>query len=228
MNPIYKNALAEWKANPARSVYINLNDTAKLIRGVLKAKFPNTKFSVRGSKYAGGSSLRVNWMDGPTAGLVEAFINGFKGGSFDGMIDMAYSYDGWLYPDGSASLRGTGGTNGSGGSYEAWTAGPRGDGAIPVSYGGDFLFVEREVSFEAMKRVCEAYAAKYPSSEMGAAIKAGKVGVEKCDRFRDYKFFGNPQNYRDEIGDGSQYGGDCVLRAMAGRRILPSAIPVAA
>lgn len=99
-NPIYTAALAQWKANPGQAVYVSLNDKAKLMRALLKAKFPNTKFSVRGSKYAGGSSMQVAWDDGPTQALVDNVIGGFEAGAFDGMIDVKYSGVIWIYPDG--------------------------------------------------------------------------------------------------------------------------------
>jgi hypothetical protein len=67
---------------------IEETEVAKLIRKVLKAKFPGTKFSVRTSKYSGGSSIDVNYTDGPALPNVEHFINHFHGATFDGMEDL--------------------------------------------------------------------------------------------------------------------------------------------
>lgn len=47
-------------------------EDAKEIRVALKAKFPGVKFSVRSSSYSLGSSISVNWVDGPTPKQVEA------------------------------------------------------------------------------------------------------------------------------------------------------------
>lgn len=68
--------------------YISTADTAKLAREALKAAFPGTKFSVKSKSYSGGSSIRVNWVDGPTAKEVEAVAGHFHGASFDGMQDL--------------------------------------------------------------------------------------------------------------------------------------------
>lgn len=66
---------------------------AKAIRAELKAKFPKTTFRVRSSAYANGCSVKAYWTNGPTRKAVEAVINKYQGGSFDGMTDM-YTYDG--------------------------------------------------------------------------------------------------------------------------------------
>ncbi|MBV6855907.1 hypothetical protein KWH45_21075 [Xanthomonas campestris pv. mirabilis] len=56
----------------------------KNVRASLKKAFPGIKFSVR-SDY---SEVRVKWTDGPTAAAVDAVVNVFKGGSFNGMEDI--------------------------------------------------------------------------------------------------------------------------------------------
>lgn len=68
--------------------YVTAKDTAVLVRGVLAEEFPDTKFSVKTDKYAGGASLRVRWTDGPTKQEVEEFAKTFQGASFDGSTDM--------------------------------------------------------------------------------------------------------------------------------------------
>lgn len=62
-------------------------ETAKLVRSSLKEAFPGVKFSVRGREYSGGASIRVEWLDGPTAREVEQITNRFKASYFDGSID---------------------------------------------------------------------------------------------------------------------------------------------
>lgn len=66
---------------------------AKLLRQILKESFPGTKFSVRTSSYAGGSSITVCWSDGPSADQVKPLTSKLEGKYFDGMIDYAgYNY----------------------------------------------------------------------------------------------------------------------------------------
>lgn len=195
--------------------YISTTETARMIRQALKAKFPGFKFSVRSSKYAGGSSIRVSWTDGPTAALVDQVVQPFSGSAFDGMIDMKYSLKSWILPDGTVALAqspGTGGQMGSDPGYDY----PAPDGAELVSFGADFIFTERSISDEAMARAMKSYAFRYPGDELAEAIKAGEIDPARYwEKSRDYS----------GIGEGSQYGGDCVLRAYAGKRMV---IPAAA
>jgi hypothetical protein len=67
--------------------YIDTVEVAKIIRGELKTNFPGVKFSVKSDRYAGGSSIRVNWYDGPTTKEVESIVGHYHGASFDGMTD---------------------------------------------------------------------------------------------------------------------------------------------
>lgn len=64
---------------------------AKLIRHLLKAAFPAVKFSVRTSRYAGGSSIDISWQDGPSHGRVDALVSQIEGKGFDGMQDLEYT-----------------------------------------------------------------------------------------------------------------------------------------
>lgn len=66
--------------------------TAELIRQALKKEFPTTKFSVRSSTFAGGSSVDVSYTDGPRDKQVEEVTNRFKSGHFNSMEDI-YEYD---------------------------------------------------------------------------------------------------------------------------------------
>ena len=68
--------------------WIDTPEVAKIIRKELKAAYPDTKFSVRSSRYAGGSSIRVHWTDGPTDGQVKQITSKYEGATFDGMIDL--------------------------------------------------------------------------------------------------------------------------------------------
>lgn len=59
------------------------------IRKELRRSWPKVKFSVRKTDHG---SIRVTWIDGPTADMVEAVACRFKAGSFDSMQDM-YNYE---------------------------------------------------------------------------------------------------------------------------------------
>lgn len=64
--------------------------TAALLRKVLKAAFPATKFGIRTERGSMVSSVRISWTDGPTTAEVDVFAGPFEMGRFDGMTD---SYD---------------------------------------------------------------------------------------------------------------------------------------
>jgi hypothetical protein len=65
---------------------------ASNIRKELKNKFPGQKFSVRSSSFAGGNSVDVRWIDGPTTAEVEEITSKYQYGRFNGMEDI-YEYD---------------------------------------------------------------------------------------------------------------------------------------
>lgn len=64
---------------------------AKMIRAELKKTFPEVKFSVRAKGYAGGNSVDAYWTDGPRTAEVNAIIDKYQYGHFDGMDD-SYHY----------------------------------------------------------------------------------------------------------------------------------------
>ena len=92
---------------------LTTKETVSFLRKSLKVTFPGVKFSVRTDRGGISSQVRVAWEDGPTTDEVEAVTDGYAGDGFDGMIDMAYSRDSWLAPDGRAYFAGTEGTQGS-------------------------------------------------------------------------------------------------------------------
>lgn len=98
------------------TVYQSTAETAKWIRKALKEAFPSAKFSVRSSTYAGGSSIRVTWTDGPNQKAVEKIAGKFAGSYFDGMTDY------------------------KGGYVKTF------NGQQNVSFGPDFVFVERKLT----------------------------------------------------------------------------------
>jgi len=61
---------------------------AKEIKAILKAKYPTTKFSVKSENFAGGNSVDVKWIFGPTYNEVENIVKRRQYGYFDSMDDM--------------------------------------------------------------------------------------------------------------------------------------------
>lgn len=62
------------------------------IKQVLKAKWPQVKFSVKSSVYSGGDSVHISWIDGPTTEQVQPIVRFYEYGTFDGMTD-SYNMD---------------------------------------------------------------------------------------------------------------------------------------
>jgi hypothetical protein len=67
--------------------YLSCAETAKLVRAALKESFPGVKFSVRSDVYSGGASIRINYVNGPTAEQVKGVVSVFEGSYFCGMTD---------------------------------------------------------------------------------------------------------------------------------------------
>ena len=64
---------------------------AKMIRTILKEKFPTVKFSVTSQGFAGGDSVDVRYQNGPPTEQVKKEISHFQYGHFNGMEDI-YEY----------------------------------------------------------------------------------------------------------------------------------------
>lgn len=181
--------------------WIDTVDTAKLVRAMLKKTWPDTKFSVRSSQYSGGSSIDVRWMDGPQVRHVRAVVGVFAGKSFDGMIDLEYSFGAWLHPDGSASPRNSEGTITTPG-YDEPTDDPD---ALPVRFGADYVQCHRSLSPERLADVLDAYTAQY-ADEVSAAIRDGRAKVATSDYDGSGYFTG-----LTDVRVGHEWG-DAVLR----------------
>ncbi len=67
---------------------IDATDVSKMVRRQLKIDFPSITFRVTTKKYSGGSSIRVNWTDGPTTKQVEKIVGKYHGADFDAMVDL--------------------------------------------------------------------------------------------------------------------------------------------
>lgn len=100
------------------------NETAKMVRRMLKESFPGQKFSVRATWATHSPAIDIYWTDGPTTKQVEAKVNVFRCGDFDGMQDlMTYRT-----------------------SINPWTN-------EPADYACDFLSCHREYSAEAYTKL---------------------------------------------------------------------------
>jgi hypothetical protein len=127
------------------SRYIDTAEQAKLIRQALKRNFPAVTFSVRIQRYSGGSCVNVRWLDGPTSKSVAEIVNLFDGKRFDPMIDLSYSAEHYLLPDGSVQFART-----YGHSHYSDEPRPKPEGAETVHFSGS-VSTRRELSpqFEA-------------------------------------------------------------------------------
>lgn len=146
--------------------YFSCAETAKLIRVDLKKAFPGVKFSVRSSVYAGGASIDVSWTDGPSQKAVEGVAKVYAGGGFDGMIDMAYSKDAWMAPDGKVTYGSSEGTEGSMGVVAGYENPAPVAGAKKVRFSSDYVFCTKKWSVPtytaAVEKVCKDYGVEKP------------------------------------------------------------------
>lgn len=71
--------------------YIDAADVARILRLLLKRKWPATKFEVVTHKYAGGASIRVFYIDGPPYLDVKTLCCDLEGSTFDAMTDLRSS-----------------------------------------------------------------------------------------------------------------------------------------
>lgn len=138
------------------SRYVDVAETAKMIRQALKKKFPDIKFHVKSSRYAGGASIHIDYTDGPTVDWVERVTKPFAGAGFDGSIDMAYSKTSYLLADGTVVHGHSSGTEGSRGSVSAYSE-PLPAGAEEVNFGANYVFVEREYSSAFLEKAVACF-----------------------------------------------------------------------
>lgn len=168
--------------------YISTKETAKLVRGALKAKFPGVKFSVRGS----GGSLDIRWIDGPTSRQVKAVVGPFEGGGFDGMIDMEYSASAYILADGTVVEGNSSGTAGSGGSVTGYTN-EKPEGAREVHFGTKYIFEKRGYTEDFIKRAIAAFGHRWGQAEASKistyiASYDGSAHYTCKDRDTEYQF----------------------------------------
>ena len=129
--------------------YVDVTETAKLVRIALRRAFPEVKFAVLSHRYSGGTSIDVRWTDGPTEPEVRAVTGNYTGGGFDSSIDLAYSVWSWLFKDKTARPAFSAGTIGSGGSDRGYDyREPVPDDAELVRFAADYVFSQRRTSLD--------------------------------------------------------------------------------
>jgi len=86
-----KNDIRAEKNDDKLIKYVDSVVTAKIIRAILKDKFPQTKFSVRAEKYSGGSSIHISFLKGNVENKqVNETVQWLCCKGFDGMTDSTY------------------------------------------------------------------------------------------------------------------------------------------
>ena len=164
--------------------YLSCANTAKLVRAALKKAFPAVKFSVRSSVYSGGASINIGWTDGPSTKAVEQVAKVYAGGEFDGMIDMAYSKEAWLMPDGSAAFGSSPGSQGSMGVDPGFDYPAPSPEAKKVQFGADYVFCNKNYSpavyTAAAEKVCAEYGIDLPEIKMSGPFPYIENAWIKC------------------------------------------------
>ena len=141
--------------------FIPVADTAKLIRKALAKAYPSVKFSVRSKKYAGGASIYVSWMDGPTTSQVDAITSQYQSARFDGSIDYGYSVTHWLLPDGSTQIGHNPGSACTMGYDPGETNEKPHPDAIAVHFGSSYVSTSRQYSVGMVRRALDKLARKW-------------------------------------------------------------------
>ena len=114
------------------STRISSKDTAKMIRKILKQNFKGTKFSVKMNR---GSSININWIDGPTEDQVKSKVGHMHGASFDGMIDLKTYHDTIVKTEDGEKIK--------------------------IHFGNDYLFTGRNFTPEFLTKIAREQEAEY-------------------------------------------------------------------
>ena len=133
---------------------LGTTDVAKIIRKELKTKFPETKFSVRSSKYSMGSSIHIDWDNGPTEDQIKKIVMKYESKGFDGMIDLEFYYYHYMLPDGTIEKHGSEGTSRSRGVYPDWEK-DLPEGAVKVNLSSGYIFTDRTVTDDWVLKIAK-------------------------------------------------------------------------
>jgi hypothetical protein len=132
-------------------------ETAKIIRGELKKKFPGQKFSVRSDVYSMGASIDVRWENGVSLKAIEEVVKKYESSGFDGSIDLKYGKTHYLTKEGEIILGYSMGTQESAGYVPSFRE-PMPEGAREVHLGADFIFCERTITEELQDQIAREMA----------------------------------------------------------------------
>ena len=97
--------------------------------------------------------------------MVDAVVGMFKGGGFDGSIDMSYSCTAYLCEDGTVIEGNCSGTVGSGGYIQAYKN-EMPAGAREVHFGARFIFTHRNYSERFVTNAINSYKRKHPEVQI--------------------------------------------------------------
>lgn len=148
----------------AKTRYVSVAVTAKMLRDALRRAFPDVRFYVRSKRYSGGASITV-WYDGLAteypdelyrAGMphkydVDRVASAFAGSGFDGSIDLRYSIRAWVDADGEVVGHDSTGTAASAGIVAPFDTYQDDGAAEPVRFGADFVFVTPTLPYDVKK-----------------------------------------------------------------------------
>lgn len=162
------------------SRYIDTVDAAKMLRALLKKNFPGAVFSVRSSRYAGGSSIHISWQNGPSEKKVRELTQPYAGASFDGMIDMQTYNTAIMLADGTVTY----GIIHNGPGVRGVNH-PLPEGAEYVHFGCDYVQTAREETLEGIMPLIEKW-----NKENGAQITVDNSIRWPRLRCDDYTAFG--------------------------------------
>lgn len=112
-----------WYSEEKDYIYMNAKNSASVIKQYVKKNFPEIKVWSNSKTYSGGSSVDVNVSNADGSSVdeniyeqIENFSQIFKGGSFNGMIDM----------------------------YEMREDSPSTDNGTPMKYFPSYIFIENK------------------------------------------------------------------------------------
>lgn len=165
MSKVTQNIRDKWQSAPLSPdgcrpspFHVSAAEAARLLREQLKARFPGVKFQVITSDR---TCINVRWVDGPRGSEVSGLAEQYRGGGFDGSIDLAYHVTHWLHPDGTTTVASSPGTVDSGGYISKITSDCPAPGCLLVSFGSRYIFTYREMSAEAERQLRVKAAAYY-------------------------------------------------------------------
>jgi hypothetical protein len=198
---VWDDALEEDRARAEQTIrrlrptkHVSLKDTNTLIRQDLKTAFGKTKFSVRGDSYAGGSSTHVSYVDGPPLQDAEPVAKAYSGATFDGMTD----------------------------SKDYIRSAEHDADGIPqsVSYGPDFIFVNREFSDETTRDaeafLVQAYAAEgidFDPKHRDTPREIPQAFYQRASEENGFRTSAGSFNFGRGYGGGQHYGNELVAMA---------------